>query len=495
MTPRTTDASRPRTSLTAGGDILHRSNIMTTSDRSRSSADAENEAPEERPTPHNAHAHEDGYRWRKYGQKNIKGSRHPRSYYRCTERGCPARKKTELASDDESDEDEGDRMRVTYEGVHTHPKPSRGRGPSMLMSMEPLCIAATPERATSGTSSGTVFGRRRGREEGQTEREKRKFHEFSIKSESLETPKKRRKESPAAKTTPRSRTTPQSKTPPRQTPSRPNRSRASGSRSRQRERRESSCSAQNAGRSSSYRAKKPMKQPVNPTLMSDMMTCFNEYVTNSEQWTANGHIGGHVAPFKSSALEYEHHRRPVVPPPPQERSLSDRLFDWLPLSPLSPTWPSWPFGDADLEAKLLRSTPARENQAVEYNHDHRGNVCSSGLRRERSFEDLRPPALTVADEPTALTHDERRPDWSLGEYLRSPFESIISSTPLLATLTKTMRSWCESPSAAAQALSPLGQGRDFARPPGFVARRRARSETLHPDSLYTASLRSPFRAF
>ncbi|XP_073365601.1 uncharacterized protein [Aegilops tauschii subsp. strangulata] len=38
--------------------------------------------------------HYDGHHWRKYGQKNINGREHTRSYYRCayTERNCPATK-------------------------------------------------------------------------------------------------------------------------------------------------------------------------------------------------------------------------------------------------------------------------------------------------------------------------------------------------------------------------------------------------------------------
>ncbi|GMI68810.1 WRKY DNA-binding protein 7 [Hibiscus trionum] len=57
----------------------------------------------------------DDYSWRKYGQKPIKGSPHPRGYYKCSSvRGCPARKHVERALDDPS------MLIVTYEGDHNH---------------------------------------------------------------------------------------------------------------------------------------------------------------------------------------------------------------------------------------------------------------------------------------------------------------------------------------------------------------------------------------
>ncbi|KAK9228336.1 hypothetical protein WN944_021286 [Citrus x changshan-huyou] len=57
----------------------------------------------------------DDFSWRKYGQKPIKGSPHPRGYYKCSSvRGCPARKHVERALDDPS------MLVVTYEGEHNH---------------------------------------------------------------------------------------------------------------------------------------------------------------------------------------------------------------------------------------------------------------------------------------------------------------------------------------------------------------------------------------
>ncbi|PNT49319.1 hypothetical protein POPTR_002G123300v4 [Populus trichocarpa] len=60
----------------------------------------------------------DDYSWRKYGQKPIKGSPHPRGYYKCSSvRGCPARKHVERALDDSM------MLIVTYEGEHNHSHP------------------------------------------------------------------------------------------------------------------------------------------------------------------------------------------------------------------------------------------------------------------------------------------------------------------------------------------------------------------------------------
>lgn len=57
---------------------------------------------------------EDGYRWRKYGQKAVKNSPFPRSYYRCTNTKCTVKKRVERSYEDPS------MVITTYEGQHCH---------------------------------------------------------------------------------------------------------------------------------------------------------------------------------------------------------------------------------------------------------------------------------------------------------------------------------------------------------------------------------------
>ncbi|XP_020204261.1 WRKY transcription factor 71 [Cajanus cajan] len=73
---------------------------------------------------------EDGYRWRKYGQKAVKNSPYPRSYYRCTSQKCGVKKRVERSFQDPSI------VITTYEGQHNHHCPAtlRGSAASMLSS-------------------------------------------------------------------------------------------------------------------------------------------------------------------------------------------------------------------------------------------------------------------------------------------------------------------------------------------------------------------------
>ena len=47
------------------------------------------------PARRESQANDDGYNWRKYGEKQVKGSPYPRSYYKCSHPGCPAKKMIE----------------------------------------------------------------------------------------------------------------------------------------------------------------------------------------------------------------------------------------------------------------------------------------------------------------------------------------------------------------------------------------------------------------
>ncbi|KAA8538878.1 hypothetical protein F0562_025570 [Nyssa sinensis] len=67
-----------------------------------------------------ARTSEDGYNWRKYGQKQVKGSEYPRSYYKCTHPNCQVKKKVERSHD-------GQITEIIYKGAHNHPKPQPNR--------------------------------------------------------------------------------------------------------------------------------------------------------------------------------------------------------------------------------------------------------------------------------------------------------------------------------------------------------------------------------
>jgi hypothetical protein len=95
---------------------------------------------------------DDGYNWRKYGQKVVKGSDCPRSYYKCTHANCPVKKKVEHAEDGQISE-------IIYKGKHNHQRPPNKR------SKDGSSLAAEQNEQSNDTASG-LSGVRRDQEAG-----------------------------------------------------------------------------------------------------------------------------------------------------------------------------------------------------------------------------------------------------------------------------------------------------------------------------------------
>ncbi|CAN1197209.1 Probable WRKY transcription factor 2 [Linum perenne] len=100
---------------------------------------------------------DDGYNWRKYGQKQVKGSEYPRSYYKCTHQSCLVKKKVERSH-------EGHITEIIYKGAHNHPKPPPSRRAAIgssysLMDMPvetPEQTAAENDQAWAAMHKGPV---------------------------------------------------------------------------------------------------------------------------------------------------------------------------------------------------------------------------------------------------------------------------------------------------------------------------------------------------
>lgn len=108
------------TELATGKD--NRGNITSDAKPSQPSDDQEEGDGDQR-EPSTAAAgasSDDGFNWRKYGQKQVKGSEYPRSYYKCTHPNCQVKKKVERSQ-------EGHVTEIIYKGAHNHPKPPPNR--------------------------------------------------------------------------------------------------------------------------------------------------------------------------------------------------------------------------------------------------------------------------------------------------------------------------------------------------------------------------------
>ncbi|CAI5478738.1 unnamed protein product [Closterium sp. Yama58-4] len=90
---------------------------------------------------------DDGYRWRKYGQKLVHGRRFPRSYYKCTHPGCIVRKHVERCEDDPRE------VVTTYEGKHSHAVPAT-RSTCVFMALDGPGVFSLSSAGGEGDTAG-----------------------------------------------------------------------------------------------------------------------------------------------------------------------------------------------------------------------------------------------------------------------------------------------------------------------------------------------------
>ena len=388
---------------------------------------------------------------------------------------------------------------VCYEGEHTHAKPSGGGGRA-----ETLAPGSTKSFGTRASGDSTATNARRGTTvrrgaDVQDECDLTTMNsDFTTSAEEEEEEEnlragKRRRATP--KTPPRAKKIPleprSSTTKPKRSASGKSRSgrrlptTSSGSGQSARERRESSCSA--------VAAKKPRRavNPLSPSFaaMGDVLTCFDEYLTASERWSSdydalaleNALIHAHARTRMDDAARV--HREAVAD---RSAPLPRHWFDFMPASPLSPTWP---FGDADLEARLLQSSPHPPTAEDRTSAPPRSSLD----RRRRDDFPARPPALrVVADDPSARRSP--RDDWSIGDLLKSPLEAIVTGTPLLASLSKTVRGWRE-PSPAPRLRPRVVRAPPFPYSVDVAARVRRRRRHRAVARRLSSHASRPSRAF
>ncbi|KAG2313826.1 hypothetical protein Bca52824_016948 [Brassica carinata] len=74
---------------------------------------------------------DDGFSWKKYGQKLIRGNPNPRNYYKCTFIGCNVKKHVERGADNVKS------LVIAYFGNHEHDAPVINNWSGSSMSQDP----------------------------------------------------------------------------------------------------------------------------------------------------------------------------------------------------------------------------------------------------------------------------------------------------------------------------------------------------------------------